>query len=218
MNPAKASSPLPGLAVSAFLDELGSSSPAPGGGSAAALVGAVSAALSGMVARLTLGREKLRAAWPAMEKLAIEADRLRGRFLGLVDEDAAAYLAVAAARKLPKATEHEREARARAIAAAALTSARVPLETLLRALEAVDLAAAALEQGNPACVTDAGSAVQAARMAAEAAAYNVRVNLGDVADPGERARLSAETDAALTAVRVGADRLAALVESQLRPA
>lgn len=208
---------LANLSVKAFLDELASASPAPGGGSTAALAGALASALCGMVARLTLGREKLRDCWPAMEAVAADADRLRGRFLGLIDEDAEAYLAVVAARKLPKGTDDERAARERAAAVAVLRSARAPLETLLLAGETAGLAARALEQGNPACVSDAGSAAQAARLAAEAAAYNVRINLPDIEDPSERARLAHETNAALTAVRIGTDRIAGVVESRLVP-
>jgi methenyltetrahydrofolate cyclohydrolase len=208
---------LANLTVKAFLDELASASPAPGGGSTAALAGALASALCGMVARLTLGREKLRDRWSAMEELAAEADRLRGRFLGLIDEDAEAYLSVVAARKLPRGTDDERAARERAVAVAILRSARAPLETLLLAGEAAKLAARALEQGNPSCATDAGSAAQAARLAAEAAAYNVRINLPDMADPAERARLARETDAALAAVRIETDRAAGVVESRLGP-
>jgi glutamate formiminotransferase/formiminotetrahydrofolate cyclodeaminase len=206
---------LSNLTLKDFLDELGSGSPAPGGGSCAALAGALGAALSGMVARLTLGREKLRDSWPSMEEAAAEADRLRARFLCLVDEDADAYLAVAAARKLPKAADEQRGARSRALACAVLRSARVPLETLLLAGQAVGLAARVLERGNPSCVTDAGSAVLAARLAAETAAYNVRINLPEVADVPERTRLARETDATLASVRAEADRLAGIVEARL---
>jgi formiminotetrahydrofolate cyclodeaminase len=209
---------LSNLTVQAFLDELASGSPAPGGGSTAALAGAIAAALCGMAARLTLGREKLREAWPAMEEAAAEADRLRARFAGLVDEDAGAYLAVAAARKLPKATEEERGARARALDSVVLRAARVPLETLLLAGRAVGLAAKVLERGNPSCITDAGSAVQAVRLAAEAAAYNVRINLPGIGDAAERERLGRETDAALAATRAECERLAKIVERKLEAA
>ncbi len=209
---------LSNITVKAFLDELASASPAPGGGSVAAFAGALASALSGMAARLTLGREKLRDSWPAMEEAAVETDGLRARFLCLVDEDADAYLAVAAARKLPKATDEERGARERALAAAVLSAARVPLETLLLAGQAVGIAALVLERGNPSSITDAGSAVQAARLAAEAAAYNVRINLPDIADAAERARLARETDAALLSARSEADRLAGIVEARLEAA
>ena len=126
------------MPVEGFLGELASDSPAPGGGSAAALAGAAAAALCAMVARLTLGREKLREAWPAMERLLPQAEELGTRLRGLVDEDTEAYASVVAARRMPRATEAERAARGAAVAEAALRSARVPLETLaaLRAFPA----------------------------------------------------------------------------------
>jgi glutamate formiminotransferase/formiminotetrahydrofolate cyclodeaminase len=206
---------LSNLTVKAFLDELASGSPAPGGGSTAALAGALASGLCAMAARLTLGREKLRDSWPAMEEAVGEADRLRARFVGLVDEDADAYLAVAAARKLPKATEAEQEVRRRALACAVLRSARVPLETLLLAGQTLGLAARVLERGTPSCLTDTGSAVQAVRLAAEAAAWNVKVNLPGIADEAERSRLARETDGALAAARSESDRLAGIVEARL---
>ena len=91
----------------------------------------------------------------------------------------------------------------------------MPLETLLLTGQVVGLAARVLERGNPSCISDAGSAVHAARLAAEAAAYNVRINLPQVADAAERARLARETDAALVATRAEADRLAGIVETRL---
>ncbi|MBE3040910.1 MAG: cyclodeaminase/cyclohydrolase family protein, partial [Chloroflexi bacterium] len=91
------------MTVKEFLSELASDSPAPGGGSAAALAGASGAALCAMAARLTLGREKHRDAWKEMEGLRDEASGLGERLCALVDEDAGAYAAVVAARRLPKA-------------------------------------------------------------------------------------------------------------------
>ena len=187
--------------VAGFLGELASASPAPGGGSAAALCGAVAAALCGMVSRLTVGREKYRGSWKDMEEVGRDAETLRERLAGLVDEDAAAFLSVAAARALPRGTEPERDARGKAIADAVLRSARAPLETLKAAVSLAGLSARAVELGNPGCLSDAASAAQAARASAFAAAYNVRVNLPSVADPSLRRRLAAETAEALAAVR-----------------
>jgi methenyltetrahydrofolate cyclohydrolase len=188
------------MSVGELLRELASDSPAPGGGSAAALAGAAAGALCAMVARLTLGREKFRAAWPGMEGLRDEAENLLARLNALIDEDAEAYASVAAARRLPKATESEREARGAAIAAASLRSARVPLETLTALQRLAGCAAQALQRGNPACLTDAGSAAALVRAGAMAAAYNVRVNLPDVADPAVREQLRGRAAEALSAV------------------
>jgi methenyltetrahydrofolate cyclohydrolase len=188
------------MSVGELLREMASDSPAPGGGSAAALAGAAAGALCAMVARLTLGREKYRAVWPDMEGLRDRAESLRNRLNALIDEDSEAYASVAAARRLPKATQAEREARGAAIAAASLRSARVPLETLTVLQRLAGCAVQALQRGNPACLTDAGSAAALVRAGAMAAAYNVRVNLPDVADPAVREQLRGRAAEALSEV------------------
>jgi glutamate formiminotransferase/formiminotetrahydrofolate cyclodeaminase len=203
------------LSVKAFLSELASDSPAPGGGSAAALAGAAGAALCAMAARLTLGREKHRDAWQEMEELRDEASALGERLCALVDEDAEAYAAVVAARRLPKATDAERAARGAALRDAVIRSARVPLETLTILRGLAGCAARAVERGNPSCLTDAGSAAQMIRAGAMAAAYNVRVNLPDVAEASLRDGLRAQAAEALAAVRAQVDRLEAIVDRRL---
>jgi formiminotetrahydrofolate cyclodeaminase len=206
------------MSFDAFMQELASESPAPGGGSAAAMTGAMAAALCGMVARLTAGKEKYRETWAAMEDMKREADALAARLLGLADEDTEAFRAVMSARKLPKGTDAERAARERAIQEAVLRSAEVPLETLKSARSIAMLAAIAVERGNPNCVTDAGSAAQMAKAAAMGAAYNVRVNLPGVKDPDLRARIASETSDALNEVRQAVERLERTVESRLETA
>ncbi len=207
---------LVGMSVEGFLGELASGSPAPGGGSAAALAGAVAAALCGMVARLTGGREKLRDAWPAMAVMREEADRLRARLAALVDEDAEAFNAVMAAQRLPRATEAEKAARSAAMAAASLRAARVPLETLAAMGPLARLAGIAVESGSPGCVTDAGAAAAIIGAAARAAAYNVRVNLPSLADPVERVRMDAEAEAALAAAWDAVQAIDRIVEARLK--
>jgi methenyltetrahydrofolate cyclohydrolase len=194
------------------LGELASSSPAPGGGSAAALAGAMAAGLCAMAARLTLGREVLRERWPEMERIRDEADGLAARLQDLAEEDAAAFDAVMQARRLPRGTPPEQEARAAAVQAAVLRCAEVPLQTLRAVLGTAELAAAAVKGANPACLTDAGTAAALARAGAAAAAYNVRINLRGITDPGRRAALAGETAAALARVEELAARAAALVE------
>jgi glutamate formiminotransferase/formiminotetrahydrofolate cyclodeaminase len=189
------------MTVEDLLRELASDSPAPGGGSAAALAGAAAGALCAMVARLTLGREKFRDAWPAMEDLRAQSQRLSARLAELVDEDTQAYAAVVAARRMPKNTGQEQAARTAAIAEATLRAARVPLETLTLLRELAACAARALERGNPSCLTDAGSAAALVEAGATAAAYNVRVNLPGVEDPAEREALRRQALEALAAVQ-----------------
>jgi formiminotetrahydrofolate cyclodeaminase len=203
------------MTVEGFLDELASDSPAPGGGSVAALAGAAAAALCAMVARLTLGREKLRDAWPDMEDLLRESGELGARLRALVDEDTEAYSSVVDSRRLPKASEAERAARSAAVAAAALHSARVPLETLTVLRRLSGCAARAVERGNPACLTDAGSAAQMVGAAAMAASCNVRVNLPDVSDPGERQRLQEQAAGALAAIQGAVQDIERAVDRRL---
>jgi methenyltetrahydrofolate cyclohydrolase len=203
------------MSVEQAFAEIASSSPAPGGGSAAALAGAVAASLCAMAARLTVGKEAFRAAWAEMEQVAVESLRLSSRLLRLADEDAEAFLSIGAARGLPKATDAEKAARAAALQAATLRSARVPLETLQAIERAAALVAAAAARGNPRCITDVGSAAQLLRAGALAASYNVRINLPSIGDPAVRGELSTQAARALAVVLAAVETVGAAVESAL---
>src|SRR5208337_1242827 len=165
-----------------FLAELGSASPAPGGGSAAALAGAIAASLCEMVCRLTLSREAYKDVWAVVGEAQLRAGSLGSRLRELIEEDAQAFNSVMTARKLPRGTEEQKAARELAIQEATLRSARVPLETLEYLAPLADLAVVCAEMGNQGCVTDAGSAAQMIRAGATAAEWNVRVNLPSVRD------------------------------------
>jgi len=201
--------------LESFLDELGSASPAPGGGSAAALAGAAAAALCAMVCRLTIGREAYREAWPEAETALAESQKLEARFRGLVDEDAEAYLAVVAARALPRETPAQKETRKAAIQRAVVHAAEAPLATLDALRKCVGIVVLVAEKGNTSCRTDAGSAGALCRAGALAASYNVRVNLPSIADRSLRASLSARAREALAGVQAAADRIAHLLEDTL---
>jgi formiminotetrahydrofolate cyclodeaminase len=203
------------MSVEGFLSELGSDSPAPGGGSAAALAGATAAALCVMVCRLTLGREKYRSVWAELEEARAGAERLGARLRALVDEDAEAFLAVGAARKLPRETESDRAVRERAVQAAVLRSASVPLETLQSIALLAGPAVTAVERGNPGCVTDAGSAALMIRAGALGAAWNVRVNLPLLKALAERQRLQAAVSKALSEAVEAAVKIEDIVEKRL---
>ena len=168
--------------LKAFLDELASGSPAPGGGSAAGLAGAVGAALVSMVASLTIGSEKYRDSWGQMDEVTRESERLRGRLLELMNEDAQAFNSFMAALKLPKNTDGEKSARRDAMSAASKRITEVPLETLGICVEVAALALKAAELGNPNALSDAGSAALMAEAAGKAAALNVRINLPSLKD------------------------------------
>jgi formiminotetrahydrofolate cyclodeaminase len=170
------------LTVRNFIQELGSSSATPGGGSTAALCGAMGAALSAMVARFTGGREKFRDAWERMEGIKQGSDELAKRFLALVQEDTDAYQEVIAALRLPKETEDDQRIRREALQRAMRKASIVPLETLRASERLIQMAKDAVEQGNPNTLTDAAAAVHLAHGAATVAAYNVRINLSSITD------------------------------------
>ena len=171
------------LTVTEFMRELASVSPAPGGGSVAALCGGLSAALCAMVARLTTGKEKYRADWQAMDDLIDQADPLLKRFIELMDEDTWAYDLVVDALRLPRKTDEEQAVRKAAVESASRKAAEVPLETLRHTLKLAEFVKEAVARGNVNCITDAGTAALLIRTAAYAASYNVRINLSGISDP-----------------------------------
>ncbi|MBI5590718.1 MAG: cyclodeaminase/cyclohydrolase family protein [Deltaproteobacteria bacterium] len=203
------------LTVSDFIRELASVSPAPGGGSVAALCAGLSAALCIMVARLTRGKEKYRAHWDAMESLIQEADPLTERFVALMDADAKAYNQVVAAMRLPAETEEEKTVRKTAIEQANRKAAEVPLETLIHMLTLADHVNEVVEKGNVNCITDAGTAAQLVRTAAYAAAYNVRINLGGTADPVFAENCRAKVSLILSGIHATIDAAEKKVDSAL---
>ncbi len=170
------------LRLTDFTDELSTDSPAPGGGSVAALCGALSAALSSMVAALTWSKSGMESSRPAMKEIGEKAQARKDWFLAAVDRDAEAYGAVLAAARMPKGSEEERGARARAIAAATRGAARVPLEVMEASVETLELALGVARGGSVSAASDAGVAGVCALAAAEGASLNVRINAASLAD------------------------------------
>lgn len=168
--------------VESYLDRLAGIEPEPGGGSAAALVGALGAALVTMVTNLTLGKEKFAAVKDDMTALREGAERLRRELEELVTLDARAYGAVADAMKLPRDGEAEKTERARVLQAALKDAAEVPLRVAEAAAAVARLSLPAAEKGNPNAVSDAGVAVLLADAAAQSAALNVKINLAWIDD------------------------------------
>lgn len=192
---------LKAMRLAEFADELASDSPAPGGGSVAALAGSLSAALSGMVAALTWSKAGMEAARPAMEEIGVEAQRLKDWFLEAVDRDTEAFNAVLAAIRLPKKTEEEASSRRAAMEAANREAARVPLEVLERSIRALELALVVARDGNPSSVSDAGVAGACALAAAEGASLNVRINAPNVGDEAAAGELLAREERFLARAR-----------------
>jgi formiminotetrahydrofolate cyclodeaminase len=170
------------LTISEFLEKTASAEPLPGGGCTAALNAALAAGLTEMVANLTIGRKQFQAVEEDMREIAKTAAYLRKKLQNDIDNDARAYQAVLAAFKLPKTTDEDKKQRSNAIQQAFKTAATVPLGVARDAIKILDLAARAIKSGNPNAVTDGAVAVLAARTAALAAAYNVKINLSAIKD------------------------------------
>ncbi len=145
------------LRVDEFLRALGSSEPTPGGGTAAAVSGAMGAALVEMVAALTLSKEKFVEAHPAIRVIAEAASAARAELLALAREDAEAYETVVTARRLPRETEDEKAARSRAISDANRIATEVPMRTAGVAVRLLGALPELVEKGNPSAVSDAGT-------------------------------------------------------------
>ena len=165
------------LKTTDLLDRFASSDPTPGGGSAAALAGALAAALVEMVAGLPKTRTGAPEEREKLNAAKASAGKAGARLRQLVDLDTDAYNAVTAAYKLPKASDEEKAARSAALAKAMRQATEVPLETCERAAEVLRAAAQALAHGNPNAASDARTAIALCRAALDAGAENVRTNL-----------------------------------------
>jgi len=149
-------------------------------------VGALAAALSTMVANLTLGKKKYAASEAAMRDVRARGEEARRRLMNLARRDSEAFEAVLKARRMPENTPEEAAARSRALAEAELSAARVPLETAEACLEVLDLAGIAAKLGNANAITDVGVAALLARAAGEGALLNVEINLKSMASSADK--------------------------------
>jgi glutamate formiminotransferase/formiminotetrahydrofolate cyclodeaminase len=165
-----------------FIDQLAAGTPTPGGGSAAAHVGATAAALVAMVGRLTIGKKNYAEVEQAMMALVQEAEDLRRQLSAAVPRDAAAFQAFMTALRLPKGNEAEKTARAEAMEGAIHQAAEVPLAVTGLALRTAELALTAASTGNSNAITDAASGGYMALAALRSAALNVRINAQSAAD------------------------------------
>jgi glutamate formiminotransferase/formiminotetrahydrofolate cyclodeaminase len=166
-----------------FVASVAANTPTPGGGSVVAHTGALAAALTQMVAALTVGRKKYADVEEELREVARRGAGLGQRLIELVALDAQSYAAVSAAYKLPKDTPEQQEKRSAAITAALVGASEVPLETARAAAEVASLAEIAASKGNINAVSDAGVAALLAEAACRGAAYNVRINVASLSDP-----------------------------------
>jgi formiminotetrahydrofolate cyclodeaminase len=200
-----------------FLDGLSSAAPTPGGGAAAALVGAMSAALISMVCNLTIGRPRYSAVESAMKAILVHSERARTRLLQLADEDALAYSGVTAAYKLPRGSTEERSQRAVAIQQALERAAEPPLAVLAESRSLLPLCLEVAAHGNVNVVSDAGVAAELCVAAVRSSLLNVRVNLTEAKSEAFVARCEMAMRDAENGLDAELDRVIAIVRAKTAP-
>lgn len=201
--------------ITAFLDELSSDAPAPGGGSVAALSGALGAALVSMVCNLTLGKKGYEDVQDEIDDLLAQSEALRAELAGLLEEDVKAYTGYSLAAKMPRGTEEEKAERQVAMQAALKVATDVPLTIAEAAVKVMDLCMPAAEKGNKWAVSDAGVAVLMAEAALRSAALNVLINLGTLKDEEFVADRRAKLDSLLEGKGIMRDEIYEYVASKL---
>ena len=182
------------LTVKDFLNTVAGSDPVPGGGSIAALNGAIASALAAMVANLTIGKKGYEVHEELMQHISDIAVQSEGAFVEDIDRDSEAYDSVFACFKMPKATDEEKAARSAAIQEATKFAALVPMQVARNAYELMNIIMDVARLGNRNAVTDACVAMMSARSAVLGALMNVRINLGSLKDKEFVAKLQAEAD------------------------
>lgn len=211
------------MSLSDFADELASESPAPGGGSTAALAGALSAALSAMVANLTFDKKGFEARRLELNRVANGAQDLKKSLLLLVDEDMQAFNSIIEARRMPKGSQAEKDARAEAIMAANKRAIDSPMAVLRMVRVLMDLAAEMIDKGNPNSLSDAGVAALMAAACGEGAYYNVLINIDGLKDESKNSvkvylsACSAEANELIEAVRLKQHALHKAVLAKIGP-
>ena len=183
------------MSCKAFAEETSSESPAPGGGSISAYMGALGAALACMVANLSAGKRGWESRWKEFSDWAEEAQQLMKELLALVDEDTAAFNRLMGAMRMPKSSPEQIEERDAAIEAATLYAGEVPLRTMKTAVKAFPLLRRMAEEGNPNSVSDTGVGALAARSAVLGAQLNVKINASGLQNRDDASRLLAEAEA-----------------------
>ncbi len=204
------------LDIKKFSNEVASSSPAPGGGSIAALCGTLGAALCQMVANLTVGKKKYQAVEIQMLEVKAKSEILHQTLIQLIDEDTHSYNGVLNSFRLPKSNEDEKKDRSIAIQLALKEAAKVPLSTLEAAALAMPLVEFVVDKGNPNCITDAGVAAELINSAVQGAAYNVFINLMDIKDEPFCIEMKKKVLAIQKNVRKQSEQIRTIVERSIQ--
>lgn len=201
--------------VQSFLDQLASQASTPGGGSAAAIMGAMGAALVSMVCNLTIGKKNYAAVEADLKQVLQQSEGLRQRLTGMVADDIRVFNQVMAAYGMPKDTDEQKSARVSAIQDALKEATVVPLACAKACAEVIDLSRTAAEKGNLNVISDAGVAVMAAYGALKSAALNVYINVGNIKDQDFANAMKNELESVLSRCESEAQKIFELVKSKL---
>lgn len=195
------------LHVSAFADLLASDAPAPGGGSAAALEGALGASLTAMVCALTVGKKKYADVQDLAAETQKKAENLKARFLDVMDRDTEAFNAVSAVFSMPKSTDEEKTARSAAMQEALKGCTKTPFEMMELAVESLELTASVLGKTNASAASDLGVSALSMKAAIQGAWLNVLINIGSFKDRELAGAYRAKGEALLARALPLADRI-----------
>ena len=195
------------MTVTQFADVLASDAPAPGGGSTAALAGALGAALTAMVCRLTEGRKKYEEFETHVLEVKEKATRLQAKFIDVMDRDTEAFMVISNAYGMPKATDEEKAARSAAIQAGLVKSTETPMEMMELSAETIALTESLLGKFNTASASDLGVGALTLRTAVQGAWLNVLINIGSLKDKELAENYRAKGQALVDQVVAAADRI-----------
>lgn len=170
------------MKLNEFIDKVASSDPVPGGGSVSAMAGSTAAALSAMVAGLTIGKKKYAEVEEEIKEIKIKADELKNKLLKDIEKDSEAFNLVMKAFGMPKTTDEEKAKRKEAIQTSMKKAAEVPFDVAKSCFEVMKLAEVVVEKGNKNAVTDGAVSAMLARTAILGALYNVKINLDSIKD------------------------------------
>ncbi|MGZ0078596.1 methenyltetrahydrofolate cyclohydrolase [Methylomonas sp. YC3] len=201
--------------VETFLDELAGKQATPGGGSAAAVMGAQAAALTSMVCNLTIGKPKYAAVEEQMKALLTESEALRSTLIGMIKADVDVFDKLMACYGLPKSTDDEKAVRAEQIQTVLREATLVPLECAKACAKAIELSRVAAEHGNLGVISDAGVAVMAGYAGLKSAALNVQINAASLKDRTFAEAQLAELDTLLQAGEQAAEQIYQIVREKL---
>jgi formiminotetrahydrofolate cyclodeaminase len=201
--------------IKMFLDEVASSSPAPGGGSVAALSGALGAALTSMVCNLTKAKQGYESVQNEIAEVLEKSEELRKDLTDLIDKDTDAFNEVMKALKMPKETEDQKEQRRNTLQTVFKQAAEVPLETARKCVQILDVAQIVAEKGNKNSISDAAVSALMAQTGVQAAMLNVRINLGSIKDTDYTQQVTTELQELLQNAMQKSAEILGIVEKNL---